>query len=230
MKTNLQNSPEKIALLAHQNAIKDAKAAQRKLEKAISEQEALIVQTKAQEPDITQLKLERKDALAATAMGLKSADLTVLDAAIESAEALLKNIGPTVKRARETIEGLERMLSLELAKFDELQAQTKGMQRRFLVSEAEAAGAEYAQLALELVKRYKVLWALNAMLLDKSHTAISTPGEKLHVPCFALESTKPYAVAHQRGAIFQAPTMHADSMAWTHQEIARYQADGIDLS
>ena len=202
----------------------------RRLEKAISEQEALISETKAQEPDLAQLKLERKDALAAVAMGIKTADLAGLDAAVEAAEALLRNIGPTVKRAQETVEGLERMLKLEEEKFDALKAQSSNLQRRFLLSEAEAHGAEYAALALDLVRRYKVLMALDGLLADKSHVPRIHPlGPQLHVPCFALESNRPHADAIRPFAIFAAPLTRADGMGWQRDQIARLQAEGIEV-
>lgn len=230
MKTKATTSSEKAALLAHQAAIKEAGAAIRRLEKATTEQEALISETKAQEPDLAQLKLERKDALAAVALGLKTADLSALDAAIAAAEALLRNIGPTVKRAQETVEGLERMLKLEQQKLDALMAQSSTLQRRFLLSEAEAHGAEYAALAAELVQRYKALMALDALLRDRGHNPMIHPvGPALHIPCFSLESNRPYADAIRPFAIFFAPLTRADSMGWQREETSRLRTEGIEL-
>lgn len=230
MTTTTQNSPEKTALLAHQEAIKASRTAVRRLEKATAEQEALISETKAQEPDLAQLKLERKDALAAVALGLKTADLSGLDAAIAAAEALLRNIGPTVKRAQETVEGLERMLKLEQQKLDGLMTQSSALQRRFLLSVAEAHGAEYAALATELVQRYKALTALDALLRDRGHNPMIHPlGPALHIPCFSLESNRPYADAMRPVAIFFAPLTRADSMGWQREEASRLRAAGIEI-
>lgn len=230
MKTQIMNSPEKSALLAHQAAIKQTKAAVRRLEKAVSEQEALISETKAQEPDLVQLKLERKDALAAAALGLKTDGLAGLDAAIEAAEALLRTIGPTVKRAQETVEGLERMLKLEQDKLDALNAQSAGLQRCFLLSEAEIQGAQYAALAIELVKRYKVLTSLGELLLDRKYVpAIHPHAQPLHIPCFSLESNRPYADCSMPDAIYSAPRTRADAMGWQRDEVARLRADGIEI-
>ncbi len=231
MKTQTQNSLEKAALLEHQAVVADTQAAVQRLEKAIAEQEALMAKAKENEPDLEPLKLERNVVLAAITLGMKTPDdLVVVDESIGKAEASLLTIGPTIKRAQETIEGLNRMLQLTQEKLQSSQVQSKRLLLRFLMSEAEAEGAEYAALAVELVERYKRVSSLGYLLLQKGHVpSIQPMGTHMSIPCFGLESNKPYADFTRPSAIFEPVPSLGVVMRWTDEEVSRLRASGIEI-
>lgn len=231
MKTQTQNSPEKADLLEHQAVVADTQAAVQRLEKAIAEQEALMATAKKKEPDLEPLKLERNAVLAAITLGMKTpGDLAVVDGSISKAEASRLTIGPTIKRAQETIEGLNRMLQRTQGMLLSLQDKTGNLLRQFLMSEAEAEGAEYAALAVELVESYKRVSSLGYLLLQKGQVpSIQPMGTDMSIPCFGLESNKPYADFTRPSAIFEPARSFGVVMRWADEEVSRLRASGIEI-
>lgn len=231
MKTETSNSPEKTALLAHQDAVVKAQSAVQKLEKAIAEQEALMKDAKDKEPDLEALRVARNTTLAEVSLGLKTADdLAALDASIETAEALKSTIGPSVKRAQETIDGLNRLLQLGQEKCASLKGKSNGLTIQFLMSEAEAAGAQYADFAAELIRQYKKLAALGALLNQKGlGYNIQPMNTSLSIPCFGLESNRPYADFHQPSSMFMTPSTAGQVVPWIEKEQERIRAAGIEI-
>lgn len=231
MTIKTQNSPEKTALLAHQGAVAEAQAAVQKLDKAIAKQQALMQDAKTKEPDLEALRVARNTTLAEVALGLKTGDdLAALDKSIETAEAIKSTIGPSVKRAQETIDGLNRILQISQEKCASLQGKSNGLQVSLLMSEAEAQGAQYAALACELIGQYKRMVALGVLLRQKGQAhSIEPHNAKLSIPCFSLESNKPYAAFNQPSSMFLPPSTGVDVMPWMEQEQARLRADGIEI-
>ncbi len=227
-------SAEAEALQANASAIGAAAASIAGIEHTIADYTGMVEKMRAAHPDTSALEQEREDLLASIAIGEKrQADLDALDARLAELRKKRHEAQPGIAGVLQTIAGLQRRLHDEQAKMARPLQERPALVRRFLLSEAEAEGARYGALGVELVQRYKRLLALNSMLSDLGHVpSVLIHGAPLSVPAFRLASHAAFAhhVPGRDGVIYE-PNGHtqqerADAI---RQEKARLNAMGVEI-
>lgn len=232
MNLSTGQSPELDALLAHQRTISEKAAGIASIKAKIKEIEGEALKLDAAMPNVEALETERTEVLAAIAIGERSEnDLEEIDARIaatcESSHPDCMSLG----RAKETVAGLQRRVETETAALRELQSKSTMIVRRYLLAEAEAAGAEYAAAAVTMVAYYKRLNALDSLLADRGHRPrLHCLGPHLHVPSFELESCKVYGNIRTSNVLYEQPHFHSERLAWHAAELQRQREAGIDIA
>jgi chromosome segregation ATPase len=158
-------------------------------QKDIIEKANLLMQS-----SVEPLLRKREDILADIAVGVaKESDLKELDEQIEIEIEKVYGAKGEVKTvtdlAQQTIAGLQRKLAPLQGELAALKEQRKGVLVRFLTSEAEKVGAEYARLADEITTKFRQLIALDGILSSTdSSESIADNIHDLFIPQFHIQS------------------------------------------
>jgi len=140
------------AILQQQDLLAAAVADVRHIEQLIAAQRELAAQARASVPEPATTEGERQDLLAAIAAGSStSAALEDLDKKIVEERAAIdkatKAAGSAISNAESTIAGLDRRLQAAQEHQQAISEEGKRLLCSFLHTEAEAAGAQYVELA-----------------------------------------------------------------------------------
>lgn len=191
---NLATSLGEITLF--QEKLSAAEQMVANLRELIAKQEEIILKTNEGLPSNAGIMKQREDLLAAIAVGdATETDLEELDRQISEKSRFaaedLERVKNIVAPARQTIAGLQRRLDEAEETLTTLESRKGEVMRRFLESEAEKAGEEYARLAGELVEKFRQLKALNQIGLSRGHRSIIQRGVRIDIPAFDLISHVP---------------------------------------
>lgn len=235
MNNQVTATPEAASLLENQRAIASTASAVGKLEGAIADYTSTVDKMRATLPEPGATERERENLLAAIAIGEKrQADLDALDSRVANQQAQTLKDSRALTGIAQTVAGLQRRLSEEQGKLQQLRQARLVLMRKFLLSEAEAEGAQYAASAVALAAHYRRLMALESLLADHGHVpSIAVHGEGLRLPGFGLESVRAHALSplpgsgHQ-GAIFDL-RFEPNRIVLARQEKDRLRAQGVEI-
>jgi prefoldin subunit 5 len=233
MKTDTTQSPEALAVIENQQDISKVNATIQVLEGAISKIEAQINEAHAAMPDTGPLISQREDLLAAIAIGEnKSAELKKLDVQIEKLNTQRDGVKPGLDALKQTIDGLRRRLAEAQALLQKAEAKKEVLMRQLLVSMAEAVGAEYFSMAMQVSAQYDRLQALNYLIQNASMPTIFIGRNSLYIPRFRLESNPSSGYpAFLEDAIFtMAGKNHSHIQGLVHKEKAKFLEIGIEVA
>lgn len=179
-------------VIEHQHLVNQASGIVANIQAAIDSQNQFLEQTLAAIPKIADKQQERRNLLADIALGNAcDADLKKLDAAIATEQKTVsdakKEVAPLLDNARATVSGLG--LKLETAKktLNDLEAKSSEVEYRYFMGEAEKAGVQYVNAALQLKEQYFRLLGLNTILAKHDSRGINIPAAKtIQIPTFRL--------------------------------------------
>lgn len=227
MNTQTQPSPELQAVLSHQQTIAEARAKVEHLTQALAEQQAIAEQLRLRADDIAALETEREDLLADIATGQdKATDLKTLDARL----AQLKTKQGTQAAIDQTVAGLARKLEKAQGDLKVLQEGHPRLMRALLLTQAEALGAEYVAVAMNLRTLYCRLHSLGHLLSAQGQIGSIAMNGVLDIPAFSLESVQPYVMTHRYNYIEFGNKTHGDLAPAIQSEKAELQALGVHIA
>lgn len=184
------------------------------IREAIATQKKNIEQSESTcQPSISEVTQKHEEMLADVALGI------IPKNELAAVEEQLKKVAGTVAEStdklndilsltQKTIAGLERKLAVAEKELDVATFAMISAEKRFLHSEAEKTGKEYARATSLLTTNFRRLLALNSIMVAKEYPNIEADDtRRFYVPTFALHSHNGIG-NHEASIVEQAAHYH----------------------
>ena len=189
-----KTNPELMAVVNHQQSIRNQKELCDTLRTAIVQHEQIIVNSTTFTSSLEELQEKREGLLADKAMGASNKpELAAIDAAIISENQRIashnKAVSGAVSESTAAVSGLRRKLVTAEAEYENLRSLKPALVRAFLKSNIEEIGAEYAALASEVCKKYLLILAARDLYRIAGGKGVDSLVQ-LVLPLFGIDAHK----------------------------------------
>ena len=189
-----KTNPELMAVVNHQQSIRNQKELCDTLRTAIVQHEQIIIDSATFTSSLEELQEKREGLLADKAMGASNKpELAAVDAAIISENKRIashkEKVSGAVSESTAAVSGLRRKLVTAEAEYENIRSLKPAILRAFLKSHMEEIGVEYATYASLVCKKYLLILAARNLYRNAGGKGADTLRE-LSLPLFALEAHK----------------------------------------